>query len=139
MNQHSPAHPANPCGICEKPFEARRKYVVCTLCRSNIHIKCNDIEYTTFNKMKKKEISMCKKCNQHFPFSEVRDLDRNSDQEHSASEDMRLFFRSLNDFNQQHNPSKKDTQESEPIIDCKYIDTKQSNLTAKHSTSYVST
>ena len=66
---------------------------------------------------------MCKKCSQNLPFHDVRDLDHLiSDQEHSASDDMRLFFRSLNDFNQQKNPSKKDSQESEPIINCKYID-----------------
>ena len=122
MDQDLPSPPANPCGICEKPFQKRHRYVTCTLCRSQVHIKCNNIEYPIFIKMKKKETSMCKKCSQNLPFSEIRDLGRNIDQEHLASDDMRLFFRSLNDFNQHKNPSKKDSQESEPMIDCKYID-----------------
>ena len=97
MAQH-PAPPANPCGICEKPFQKRRKYVTCTLCNSEVHIKCNDIEYTTYNKMKRKEISMCKKCNEQLPFSDMRDLEQLTDQEQPASDDMRLFFKSLNDL-----------------------------------------
>ena len=108
MDQDLSANPANPCGICEKLIQKRHRYVTCTLCRSQIHIKCNEIDYPAFSRMKEKEISMCKKCSQNLPFHDVRDLDYlNSDQEHSASDDMRLFFRSLNDFNQQKIHQKK--------------------------------
>ena len=64
---------------------------------------------------------MCKNCNQNFPFADMRDLDRIIEEEHSASEDMRLFIRSLNDLDSQ-NSSRKGKQESDPVIDCKYID-----------------
>ena len=77
--------------------------------------------------MKKKEVSMCKNCNKQLPFSGIRNFEQNIGQEHSASDDMRLFFRSLNDFNHQHSTSKKDTHESDPVVDCKYIDTENFN------------
>ena len=70
---------------------------------------------------------MCKNCNKQLPFSGIRNFEQNIGQEHSASDDMRLFFRSLNDFNHQHSTSKKDTHESDPVVDCKYIDTENFN------------
>ena len=63
---------------------------------------------------------MCNKCNQNFPFANMRDFDQIVDQEHSASDDMRLFFRSLNDLSNQK--SRKEEHDSDPVIDCKYID-----------------
>ena len=42
--------------------------------------------------MKKKEVSMCKNCNKQLPFSGIRNFEQNIGQEHSASDDMRLFF-----------------------------------------------
>ena len=47
------------CGTCSEKIQSRHKFVNCALCKSKIHIKCNHIEYNTYNKMnKKKEISI---------------------------------------------------------------------------------
>ena len=125
---HSSSQPET-CAICTKKFQKRHKFVNCALCKSKIHIKCNNIEYTTFNKMGiDKEVTMCIKCNrENFPFFDTREKEHtNFNQEFLASEDMKMFFRGLNDFNTHQNDIHNDlTEESvdlTPIIDCKYFD-----------------
>ena len=60
---HHPSQHANKCGYCSRTIGITHKYVNCALCKSKIHIKCNNIERTAYNKMdNEKEISMCIKC-----------------------------------------------------------------------------
>ena len=69
MHPHN--QPASKCGYCTRKIGSTHKFVNCALCRSKIHIKCNNIERIAYNKMDKdKEVSMCIKCsNENFPFS----------------------------------------------------------------------
>ena len=113
------------CEFCSKKIQDRHKYIVCALCKCKVHIKCNNIEYATFNKMKSNEISMCIICNrEHLPYYDSgTDARRDFNQEYVVSEDMKLFFRGLNDLNdQQHNKTSNDDPDLSPIINCKYID-----------------
>ena len=113
------------CGVCLKKIQKRHKFVNCGVCKSKIHIKCNNIEYTTFNKMKKeKEVSMCVKCDEHLPFHDLREREmKNFNQDFHASEDMKLFFKGLNDFNKQHDMHRNiDDIDITPLLDCKYFD-----------------
>ena len=53
---------------------------------------------------KNKEISMCTKCDENLPFPNTRDYDhKNFNKDFLASEDMKMFFRGLNDHNKQNN------------------------------------
>ena len=120
------------CGTCSQKIQARHKYVNCSLCKSKIHIKCNHIEYTTYNKMnKKKEISMCTRCNENLPFHNTKDFEhRNFNNEFFASEDMKMFFKSLNDHNTQHHDQTDFSDDSDitQLLDCKYFDIESFNI-----------
>ena len=96
--------PITYCGTCSEKIQNRHKFVNCSTCQSKIHIKCNNIEYYTYHKMKKdKVISMCTKCNENLPFHNSKDYEhRNFNQEFFASNDMKMFFKGLNDHNTHH-------------------------------------
>ena len=123
-----PNQPDSLCGFCLRNINKRHKFINCSLCRSKIHIKCNNIELATYNKMKRdKEVSMCRKCNNdNFPFAD--DLSREQEtfnREVLASEDIQMFFKGINDFNNQQNNvdiTDDDDFDLTPIIDCKYFD-----------------
>ena len=126
---HQPPNQPAICGFCSKNINKRHKFVTCTLCKSNIHIKCNNIELTTFNKLNKdKEVSMCRKCNNdNFPFADdVRRDHEIFNRDFLASDDIKMFFKGINDFNnQQINNNEIAIDEDfdlSPIIDCKYFD-----------------
>ena len=118
--------PALVCGTCSEKIQARHKYVNCSLCNSQIHIKCNHIEYNTYKKMnKKKEISMCTKCNENMPYHNSKNIDhKNFNNEFFASEDMKMFFKGLNDHNTQHHDQTDYSEDSDitQLLDCKYFD-----------------
>ena len=67
--------------------------------------------------MKSNEISMCIICNrEHLPYYDSgTDARRDFNQEYVVSEDMKLFFRGLNDLNdQQHNKTSNDDPDLSP-------------------------
>ena len=75
---------------------------------------------------KDKEVSMCIKCNkENFPFSDDKCKEFETfNQECLASDTIKMFFKGINDFNnQQLNDNNKDEDfDITPIIDCKYFD-----------------
>ena len=118
--------PVTYCGTCSEKIQNRHKFVNCSTCKSKIHIKCNNIEYYTYHKMKKdKVISMCTKCNENLPFHNSKDYEhRNFNQEFFASNDMKMFFKGLNDHNTQHHDQTDYSDDSDitQLLDCKYLD-----------------
>ena len=77
--------------------------------------------------MKTTEISMCVKCNQdNFPYYNTKDIDeKNFNKEYVASEDMKMFFKGLNNLNKQQNDkysNDPDNVDISPIVNCKYYD-----------------
>ena len=58
------------CGYCSKKIELSHKFVNCALRKSKIHIKCNNIERRSYNRMDStKLVSICIKCNkENLPF-----------------------------------------------------------------------
>ena len=119
--------PSPPCNICNKKLQNRHKFVTCSICKHKSHIKCNNIEYTTYNKMKNTEVPMCISCNKEtLPFFDVKQTNNKSyNQEYIASEDMKFFFNSLNDMNNQHNTinnNDTDNIDINLLIDCSYLD-----------------
>ena len=122
---------ASKCGYCSRKIGLNHKFVNCALCKSKIHIKCNNIEAIVFSKMDKdKEVSMCNKCNkENFPFfpdEKPRESESyNFNKEFLASENLKMFFKGLNDFNNQEINNAVNSDEDFdliPIIDCKYVD-----------------
>ena len=52
------------CGYCLNKIGTTHKFITCALCKSKIHIKCNNIERKSYDKMLNgKQVSMCIKCN----------------------------------------------------------------------------
>ena len=74
---------------------------------------------------KKKEISMCTKCNENMPYHNSKYIDHKSfNNEFLASEDMKMFFKGLNDHNTQHHDQTDYSEDSDiaQLLDCKYFD-----------------
>ena len=130
--------PSPPCNICNKKLQNRHKFVTCSICKHKSHIKCNNIEYTTYNKMKNTEVPMCISCNKEtLPFFDVKQTNNKSyNQEYIASEDMKFFFNSLNDMNNQHNTiNNNDTDNTDInlLIDCSYLDIESLKIRPGHA------
>ena len=104
MSMHPHDQSENICGYCLRKIGLTHKFVNCALCRSKIHIKCNNIERIAYNKMDKdKEVSMCIKCNKaNFPFSDDKGKEFETyNREFLASDTIRMFFKGINEFNNQ--------------------------------------
>ena len=86
---------ASKCGYCSRKIGSTHKFVNCAICKSKIHIKCNNNEAIACNKMEQgKEISMCIKCNkENFPFfSDEKNRGFESfKKEFLASENLKMF------------------------------------------------
>ena len=120
---------ASKCGYCSRKIGTTHKFVNCAICKSKIHIKCNNIEAIAYNKMEQgKEISTYIKCKkENFPFSsdEKNRGSESFNKEFLASENLKMFFQWINDFNNQdlnNVESNEDDLELTPSIDCKYVD-----------------
>ena len=78
----------NSCGFCFKKNQSYHNFVNCALCKSKIHIKCNNIERGIYNKMDSdKEISICINCNkENFPFYTDDNISESYNKEFLASD-----------------------------------------------------
>ena len=89
--------------------------------------------------MKSNEVPMCIICNrEHLPYYDSgTDNPRDFNQEYVVSEDMKLFFRGLNDLNdQQQNNITNDDPDLTPVINCKYIDIESFKIHKIEKTSF---
>ena len=81
-----------------------------------------------------KESSICIKCNNFFFafFSDEKNMGSESfNNEFLASENLKMFFKGINDFNKQelnNVESNEDALEPTPIIDCNYVDLNSFNI-----------
>ena len=53
-------NPIYPCGICNKIITRNKKHIRCNICNFRIHIKCNQTDEATYQKMMQYEESMIK-------------------------------------------------------------------------------
>ena len=68
---------------------------------------------------------MCLNCNRNnFPFSDVNttNQEKNFNREFLASENLRMFFKDMNDFECNNNSSLDANIDLTPIINCKYLE-----------------
>ena len=47
-------NPIYPCGICNRNIRQNHRYISCKICNYKVHIKCNETDEKTYNKMMKK-------------------------------------------------------------------------------------
>ena len=84
------------CGICTKRVNKNHRYLLCQLCKNRVHIKCNEIDGSTYNNLKENcDNWFCLLCNESiFPFfsSEDKKSSGNNPQFHHASGSIRAFF-----------------------------------------------
>ena len=116
------------CGYCLNKIGSTHKFITCALCKSKIHIKCNNIERKSYDKMlNDKQVSMCIKCNtENLPFySGSKSSNFDSANESLVSDIIKMYFKGINDLNNQHINNCDNNEEDldiTPIIDCKYVD-----------------
>ena len=60
------------CGICTKTIAKNHRKIICQVCKSHIHIKCNNTDVNTYNKIMKLEITLtCYKCQSEDQTSQI--------------------------------------------------------------------
>ena len=122
----TPSDPVPPsCGLCFRKIQTRHKFVNCSICKATLHIGCNNIDSTYYKKLdKNKNITMCKICDTHMPFSSINtsyNKHDNLNRELLASEDIKMLFKGINELNSNNIVNDNDIDLT-PIIDCKYVD-----------------
>ena len=117
------------CGYCLNKIGSTHKFITCALCKLKIHIKCNNIERNSYDKMlNDKQVSMCVKCNtENLPFylGSKSSNDESFNKELLVSDIIKMYFKGINDLNNQHIngfDKNEDDFDITPIIDCKYVD-----------------
>ena len=68
-----------PCGICQKEVKSKHKAICCDLCDQWIHISCNKLTKTDYNKMMNSNLLwFCKKClKKELPFNSITNQIKN--------------------------------------------------------------
>ena len=117
--------PTYPCGICHRLVGQTHRYIRCNICNYKVHIKCNETDEKTYEKMKNLDETMfCLKCNEEllpfFPSSNKNiSIKTNETQSEHLQDSIKLFFKGINEFNgNQINNSEDNT----PPLNCKYLD-----------------
>ena len=114
-------NPNYPCGICNKIITRNKKYIRCNICNFRIHIKCNQTDEVTYQKMTQYEESMiCIKCNENnLPFFNTSQETNNILSISPSNNSLKLFFKGINDLMNNQNINDEDNI---PPINCKYED-----------------
>ena len=127
-------NPKYPCGICNKTIGKNHRFIRCNLCNFKIHMKCNETDEKSYNKMKNNETTMiCIKClEENIPFfsscnNEIKKDPNNL--QNLASNSIKTFFKGLNEFNnnQIRDDDDDDDDDDEGVnnklpLNCKYTD-----------------
>ena len=115
------------CGLCLNKIQTNHKFVNCALCKSKIHIKCNNIELSYYKKLDLyKVIPICIICNkENIPFYSDNNISDTYNKEFLASDTINKLFKGINDLNNELINNMNDSEDDydlTPIIDCKYFD-----------------
>ena len=70
--------PKLPCGICAKTIAKNHRHILCKICNTKVHIKCNKTDVKTYLKIYKEKLPQtCIKCqsegSEHLPFQQLSD------------------------------------------------------------------
>ena len=108
------------CGICNKVITRNNKHFKCNICNFRIHIKCNQIDERTFQKMKHNDMT-CVKCNENnLPFLNMsNELNNDALSNLPTNNSIKLFFKGINELMDNQNKIEDDNVLP---IDCKYED-----------------
>ena len=109
------------CNLCDKKIQKRQKKTICQCCKNVSHFKCNKL-----NQSHSCEIFMCLKCNQNnLPFFNTKGTSQqdNFNKEFLASENIKKFFKDINDLENNENFNTDESNiDITPIINCKYLE-----------------
>ena len=116
------------CNLCTKKIQKRQKFASCSICKSLVHLKCNKNNSVEMENEELK-IFLCLKCNEeNFPFyNETHDQMTKHDSNHILSEDLKLFFKEMNNLGNQNN-FREDNIDFSSLLNCKYIDIEGLNI-----------
>ena len=115
-----------PCGVCDKRVGKRMRAIKCDLCNYWNHIKCDGVEPTHYENLKKSDVSVdhyCKLCKEEiFPFQSIHnenyiasvvngiEIKEDLNLKINPSPRLRTLFHDLNEQNE------------ETLINCEYYD-----------------
>ena len=111
-----------PCGICNKIITRSNKHIKCNICNFRFHIKCNQTDEKTFQKMKQIDDSMiCVKCNENnLPFFNMsHEINNDTLSTSPSNNSIKLFFKGINELVNNQNIIEDDNVLP---INCKYED-----------------
>ena len=100
------------------------RFIKCSACNLNVHVKCNEMDNKTFEKLKSKNENLlfCIKCKEdNIPFflnTEYEKSDLNEFQL-QASDNIKTFFKGINEFN---SDQVDDEDDNIVPLNCKYYD-----------------
>ena len=116
------------CGSCCKLISSKQKHIKCNICYLNFHIKCSKIDIKSFENMEKRNDEiLCLKCRDELlPFS--HSIDDYKKKDPVLSESIKLFFKGLNEFNDESNDENYGNLST---LDCKYVDIESFNYKIK--------
>ena len=125
----------NYCEICTKRIGKNHKFIQCSSCNGNVHIKCNKIDLKTYKAMGKDELLICTKCqSDNIPFQNLTDLqflaaskDLKTDTEvleevSVTSTSLRTFFQEINKSSPFEHLDSDEDDDNATLINCKYTD-----------------
>ena len=108
-----------PCGICQKEVKSKHKAICCDLCDQWIHISCNKLTKTDYNKMMNSNLLwFCKKClKKELPFNSITNQEFNKiyDSKYATA-----FQKVTPDFKEKAAHLAK--EQTNNILNCSYYD-----------------
>ena len=93
--------PTYPCGICHQLVGQTHRYIRCNICNYKVHIKCNETDEKTYEKMKNNDKTMfCLKCYEEllpfFPSSNKNiSIKTKETQSEHLQDSIKLFFKGI--------------------------------------------
>ena len=137
QNQHiGPITQKTHCTVCTKTIAKNHRNICCDSCKSRIHIKCNNTDVKTYNKIVKGNQSVtCIKCQQeNIPFQGLSDIDFSAVNKGLSTDidilqdvcvtstSLNIFFQEINKSNPFTNTKEDNNDENATLINCKYMD-----------------
>ena len=126
--------PIYPCGVCSRTIGINHRFIKCSICNYNVHIKCNKTDLKTYELIKNNsEPKFCIKCQEDIiPFQKISDQQFFATSEKGINRDieglnfsifptnrLKDFFKDINNL---QNNFENDDEAEVPVLNCNYID-----------------
>ena len=106
------------CGICNKTVGKKQRHITCHLCNQKIHIKCNEIDAKSYEKIKQDETAIfCIKC-----YKEITPFYTSYSNDNESNKCTSPFLRNIINLVQDSKSNDEITDTNIPPICCADID-----------------